>query len=263
MIITQPFRPFRSALNKLHINGNKVSESYYPLLIDTNSIKYTAGARDEIDATNQEKLKPFNFILFHPSRLFIEQKKNYVEMGVWKGNDNLFKGFAIFLKKYNITDACISMPERSHSPDILLAKQIITRLGIENNVVWLKPPSDEGFSRNELVKFYSLSNIVADEFATGWFGSIVVEGLACAKPTFCYVDEDVMKKLYPWHPIISVKEPEAIAEKIAEFYFDQETARAQGEISRKWAVEFHSLERGTNTYINNFQRDLREIFRLD
>jgi glycosyltransferase involved in cell wall biosynthesis len=263
MIITQPFMPFRSALNKLQVNGKRVSKSYYPLLIDTDSIRYTAGARDEIDMVNKEKLKPFNFILFHPSRLFIEKKKNYVEMGVWKGNDNLFQAFAIFLRKYNVTDACIALPERIHSPDISLAKQLISDFGIERNTVWLKPSSEEGFARNELVKFYSLSDIVADEFATGWFGSIVVEGLACGKPTFCYVDDDVMKTLYPWHPIISASEPEAIAERIAEFYFDKQKAKAQGDISRQWAVEFHSLKYGTNIYVNNFRKDLKEVFTLD
>lgn len=182
-------------------------------------------------------------------------------MGVWKGNDNLIKGFSIFLKKYQVTDACISMPDRIHSPDIKIAKNIIEELGIKENIVWLTPPSKEGFPRNELIKYYSLSDLVADEFATGWFGIIVMEGMACNKPSFCYVDETIMKQLYPWHPIISVKEPEAIAEQIARFYFDRKQATEHGEISRKWAVQFHSIDEGSKIYIDNLKKDLAEVFK--
>jgi glycosyltransferase involved in cell wall biosynthesis len=260
MIITQPFYPFKSALDKLKVDPSRISKSYYPILIDTNIFQYVPNAIEEIEEVNRKKLKPFKFVFFHPSRLFITKKKYFEEMGVWKGNDNLFAGFAIFLKKYNIRDACIAMPERVHSPDIDLAKKIISELGIEDNVVWLCPPNNEGFSRNELMKYYSLSNLVGDEFATGWFGSIVVEGMACGKPTFCYVEESVMKQLYPSHPIISAKKPEAIAEQIARFYFDSELCQSHGIESRQWAVKYHSLTEGSKIYINNLKNDLKSVF---
>ncbi len=260
MIITQPFFPFRSALEKLRVDKRRISKSYYPILIDTNIVQFVPQARDKIATVNKNNLAPFKFIFFHPSRLFIEKKKNYENMGVWKGNDNLFKGFAIFLEKYKVTDACIAMPERSHSPDIQLAKKIISGLGIEKNIVWLTPPGPEGFPRSELIKYYSLADVVGDEFATGWFGSIVVEGLACGKPTFCYVDQEVMNELYPWNNIVSTKNPQEIAEQIARFYFDKDLANEYGRESRKWAITFHSNEQGSKTYLNNLKNDLSEIF---
>lgn len=262
-IITQPFYPFRSALEKIRVDNEKISKSYYPVLIDTSSVKFVQNAWEKIDDLNRKTLQAFSFIFFHPSRLFIEKKKGYVEMGVWKGNDNLFKGFAIFLDKYKIEDACIAMPERIHSPDIKLAKQIILDLGIEKNIVWLKPAHEEGFTRSELINYYSLSDLIGDEFGTGWFGAIVLEGMACGKPTFCYVDETVMKQLYPWHPIISVKDPEQIANHIAEFYFDKERRIQQGELSRRWVDQFHSIKNGTQIYIENFKKDLQDIFKLN
>ena len=157
-------------------------------------------------------------------------------------------------------DACIAMPDRTFSPDIGKARQIIKELGIEKNIVWLKPPIEQGFPRKELMNFYSIADIVADEFATGWFGSIVVEGMACSKPTLCYVDEVVMQQLYPWHPIISAKDPDTIAELIAEYYFDEKKRKEQGELSRKWVTEFHSIKKGTSIYLNNFKNDLKDIF---
>jgi len=262
-IITQPFYPFRSALEKIRVDNQKISKSYYPVLIDTDSVKFVPDAWEKIDAVNRKALQPFKFIFLHPSRLFIEKKKYYVEMGVWKGNDNLFKGFAIFLDKYKIDDACIAMPERIHSPDISLAKQIIADLSIEKNIVWLKPSNEEGFTRSELINYYSLCDLVGDEFGTGWFGAIVLEGMACGKPTFCYVDETVMRQLYPWHPIISVKEPEQIAERIAEFYFDKVKKVQHGELSRQWVKQFHSITNGTQIYVENFKKDLQDIFKLN
>lgn len=261
-ILSQPFFPFANALKELGVNNTQVSKCYFPILLDTDVIKCNENAAIEIDAHNRALLASFNFTILHPSRINLDKSKASVDSGQWKGNDNLFKAFAIFINKYNVYDACIAIPERIFSPDIIKAKKIIAELGIEKNIVWLKPPKPQGFPRNELINFYSIADIVADEFATGWFGSIVIEGMACSKPTFCYVDEQVMKQLYPRHPIISSKEPEHLAELIAAFYFDKEKREAHGVLSRKWVNEFHSIKNGTDIYINNFKNDLKDIFKL-
>lgn len=261
-ILTQPFFPFANALQELNVEKERISKCYFPLLMDTNVITANENAINEIDEFNKKLLEPFKFIILHPSRINLDTSRGGVDSGQWKGNDNLLRGLDIFIKKYNVQDICVAMPDRIFSPDIPKAKEIIQELGIQDNIVWLKPPVPAGFSRKELMNFYSLSHLVADEFATGWFGSIVVEGMACKKPAFCYVDEEVMKQLYPWHPIISVKNPEDIAEQIAVFYFDVAKRIAHGEISREWAVKFHSIKQGTEIYINNFKTDLKEIFNL-
>ena len=262
-ILSQPFFPFVNALKELNVDNDKISNCYFPLLMDLDVIKKNENAFEEIDSFNRSLLAPFRFIIFHPSRIILQQNKAFIDSGQWKGNDNLFKGFALFKDRHKVNDACIAMPDRIYSFDIDKARAIIKDLGIEENIAWLKPPTPEGFPRKELMNFYSVSDIVADEFATGWFGSIVIEGMACSKPVFSYVDENVMKQLYPWHPIVSVKEPEAIAEKIAEFYFDRQKIKDVGDISRKWATEFHSVKEGTHIYINNFKKDLKEVFKLN
>lgn len=262
-ILTQPFFPFANALKELNVDKERISKCYFPILMDTNVISAKENAMNEIDSFNRKLLEPFKFIILHPSRINLDNSKAGVDSGQWKGNDNLLKGLAAFIKRYDVVDICIAMPDRIFSPDIPKAKKIIEELGIQKNIVWLKPSAPQGFSRKELMNFYSISHVVADEFATGWFGSIVVEGMACRKPTFCYVDEVVMKQLYPWHPIISVKEPEDIAEQIALFYFDESKRISHGELSREWAVKFHSINQGTEIYINNFRTDLKDIFNLN
>lgn len=261
-ILTQPFFPFVNALKELRIDNSKVSKCYFPILLDTDVFTKNVNAGREIDQYNKALLAPFKFIILHPSRINLDQSKAGLHSGQWKGNDNLFKALAICKKKYRIEDACIAMPDRIFSPDIGKAKKIISDLGIESNIVWLKPPNPQGFPRKQLMNFYSISDIVADEFATGWFGSIVIEGMACSKPTFCYVDEQVMKQLYPWHPVISSKDPEELAELISAFYFDKEKKEEHGALSRKWVTEFHSIKKGSDIYINNFKNDLKDIFNL-
>jgi glycosyltransferase involved in cell wall biosynthesis len=261
-ILTQPFFPFVNALEELKIKPSQVSKCYFPILLDTRIFTRNDHAMRDIDPYNKALLAPFNFIILHPSRINLDQSRGSIDSGQWKGNDNLFKALSICIRKYKIDDLCVAMPERIFSPDIGKAKKIISDLGIESNVVWLRPPNPEGFPRRQLMNFYSISDLVADEFATGWFGSVVVEGMACSKPTFCYVDEKVMNQLYPWHPIVSAKEPEAIAEHIASFYFDREKKEQHGELSRKWVKEFHSLMNGTEIYINNFRNDLKDVFNL-
>jgi len=262
-ILTQPFYPFVNALNKIRINNSQISKCYFPILMDTDVITSNENALEEIDAYNKALLAPFNFIILHPSRINLNQSKANIDSGQWKGNDNLFQALAIFIDKYKVSDVCIAMPDRTVSPDIQKAKIIIKQLAIEKNMVWLRPPTPEGFPRKELMNFYSIADIVADEFATGWFGSIVVEGMACGKPTFCYVDEEVMKQLYPWHPIISAREPEHLADLIAEFYFNKEKRVQHGKLSRQWVEKFHSVKYGTDIYINNFKNDLKDIFKLN
>ncbi len=262
-ILAQPFSPFTNALKELNIDESKISKCYFPILIDTDSFANNANAMDDIDPLNKSLLNPFRFIIFHPSRINLDQSAGSVHSGQWKGNDNLLKGFSIFISKYNVYDACIAMPERIFSPDIPKAKQIITDLNLEKNIVWLQPPSPEGFPRKQLVNFYSAADVVADEFGIGWFGSIVIEGMSCNKPVFCYVDEKVMKQLYPWHPIVSAKEPEQIADLLAEFYFDNNKRIERGMLSRKWVEDFHSFKHGAAIYVNNFKNDLRDIFNFD
>lgn len=262
-ILTQPFFPFANALKQLGVEKERISKCYFPILMDTNVIAASDNAEAEIDPHNRELLKPFKFIILHPSRINLDQSRAGVEAGQWKGNDNLLKGLAIFIEKYNVHDVCVAMPDRIFSPDIPKAKEIIRELGIQKNAVWLKPPKPEGFSRKELMNFYSISHLVADEFATGWFGSIVVEGMACKKPVLCYVDETVMAQLYPWHPIISVKDPQDIAEQIARFYFNEPARQEHGQLSREWVMKFHSIKEGSEIYINNFKTDLKDVFNLN
>lgn len=246
--MTQPFMPFQKALNDLGVPRNKVLDAYFPIIIDLNIFKYNPDFRKNISAENLQKIEKFNFRIFHPSRLMIDRNPALIDAGQWKGNEKILQGLRVFIDKYKVHDACVIVPDRVYSTDKGMFDDEIRRLNLGENVVWVKGKTEEGFNKQEMVALYSASDLVVDEFGVGWFGSIVVEGTACSKPTMCYLDEECMNKMYPWHPIISVNTPEAIAEEIAKLYFDREYARKLGETSRKWAEEFHSQENAGRLY---------------
>lgn len=257
--LSHPFSPNYLALSRLKIPDNKIADLYFPIIINTDIFKYNAEYESKISNENLSKIKKFSFRIFHPSRLMIQQKKAFVEAGQWKGNEMLLKGLRAFIDKYGMNDICIMLPNRVYSVDKDMFDKEIERLKLEENIVWLNGKTNEGFNKEEMVALYSASDLVVDEFGVGWFGSIVVEGTACSKPTMCYIDEIGMKKMYPWHPVISTDTPEGIAEEIAKLYFDKAYTKQKGEESRRWAVEFHSHENAGKIYAEQIQKIVIEI----
>jgi len=246
--LTQPFMPFRYALNKLKVPAQKITNFYFPLIIDLNIFKYNENFRKKISESNYLQIEKFKFKIFHPSRLMITRNEALYNAGQWKGNEMLLKALRVFIDKYNRTDICIILPDRIYSNDQELFKKEAEKLKLQNNIVWVKGATTEGFNKEEMVALYSCSNLVVDEIGVGWFGSVVVEAAACSKPVMCYLDEEVMKQLYPWHPIISANTPETIAEEIAKLYFNEAYSKQKSVDGRRWAEEFHSQENAGRAY---------------
>ncbi len=251
--MTQPFDLYQYALRKLKVPSAKISLNYFPLIFDLDIFKYNPDYYSLISDENRQKIEKFRFKIFHPSRLMIQKNDALVNAGQWKGNETLLKGLRFFIDKYKIEDICIIVPERIYSTDAELFKKEAKDLNLENHVVWIKGQTNEGFNKQEMVALYSCSDLVADEFGVGAFGSIVVEAAACSRPVMCYVKEEIMKQLYPWHPIISVNTPESIADEIANLYFNEEYKKELGERSRKWAEEFHSPENAGRIYADQMK----------
>lgn len=251
-IWTQPFFPFKNALNQLNVKSNKIRDKYFPLIIDHKVFTYDPDSYLSMDDNVRMILDNFKFVVFHPSRLMINPHDELKAAGQWKQNDLLFKSFADLVAKFGAHDAVLVMPDRSVSPDVIRAKEIIKELGIERNVVWIRSGRPDGFTRNELIKFYSIADVVADDFGIGWFGAVVLEGLSVGKPVLCYVDDSVMATLYPWHPLLSSNTREGLFNILATLYQDPMYRKAQGLKGRNWIELFHSKESASRLYVEQF-----------
>ncbi len=254
-IITQPFYPFVNAAKKLKIPAEKFHAAYFPILFNTDMFSYRPDALRRMDEHSRKEIERFRFRIFHPSRIIVDNHPHLVETGQWKQNDLLLKAFALFVKKHNIKDAAIYLIDREYGKnEVERFKEIIKELSIEEFVVWLKPANKSGFTRDELINFYSVCDIITDDYGAGWFGSICIEGFGCSKPVLSYVDEEAMAKIYPWHPFLSSNTAGGNQELIEKIYFNPEFAIQQGKLGRKWAEEFHSFKSIGPIYVREFEK---------
>jgi glycosyltransferase involved in cell wall biosynthesis len=245
-IWSQPFAPFVTALHRLGVPEAKIAPRYFPIMIDTDLFQADPAARASRDPNVRRMVDGHDFVVFHPSRMMVNDGKAYLESGQWKGNDRLFEGFAKFIA--SVPDARPALALIDRRADRAIAQPIIDRLGLADHIVWLKPGKDQGFDRADMLPFYSVSDVVVDEFGVGWFGSIVIEGLSMGKPVLCHLDAPVMATLYPWHPILTPRTPVEIATALARLYRDPGERARLGERGRAWAIEFHSLRHSAPRY---------------
>lgn len=250
-IWTQPFAPFGDALQELGVGREKIVPTAFPLVVDTKQF------RDDPDKDSDrnrvaEFSKHYDFVLFHPSRLTIRSDSISKKTGTWKRNDALLRGFARFLSQNDASNAVLVMPDRHASLDADLARQIIADLGIQDQVLWLTPPRPAGFTRQEMVHLYAASDVVADDFGVGWFGSVVLEALSSSRPVISYVNEDVMQQMYAWHPILNARTEDEIAMQLTHIYLDREYGREMGQQGRKWIEMYHAPESASRLYVERF-----------
>jgi glycosyltransferase involved in cell wall biosynthesis len=261
-IWVQPFAPYVNGLKPLDIEQGRMLPIYFPLIMNIEKFQLDEKASDRDDENIRQIVTNYNFVLFHPSRILIKADPWLKAVGEWKQNELLFHGFAKFLKQSQSEQSVLVMPDSDLSPDIALAKEIIKDLGIEKNVLWIKPPRPSGFTHDELIRFYSIADVVADDFGIGWFGSIALEALSMSRPLISYIDEQVMQCLYPWHPILSAKSPDAIAKHLMDLYTNAEYRRKVGSQGRQWIEEFHSAQNASKIYVKRI-KDLAERLGVD
>lgn len=239
-IWSQPFAPFVTALKTLRVRPDRVATEYFPVVVDTERLSAASTKQAAATSAIQEIRRRFDFVVFHPSRLMMNDAPVLRLTGQWKGNEVLFRGFAEFVRRAKGSRVGLVLIERSVSPDIERAQGMLQNLGVREHVLWLKPPRPFGFTRTELLSFYDAAHVVADDFGIGWFGSVVLEGLALERPVLCYVDETAMCQLYSWHPILSTREPDEIASLLEQLWKDPGRRQELGRRGRRWVEEFHS-----------------------
>lgn len=238
-IWVQRFPPNVSALDRLHVEKDRISPDYFPFPLDT---ELFSPLSPHVSETAEMGLIAAHgdFVIFHPSRLMMVDTFERRESGQWKGNDVLLKGFEKFARSCSSSRPLLVLIDRTESPDMALARRMIDELKIAERVLWLRPPRPDGFTRHELISVYGASDVVVDEFGVGWFGSVALEGLAMAKPVISYVDESMMSEMYPWHPFLSGRTAEDVAEMLTRLAGDPSARQARGTQGRAWMESFHS-----------------------
>ncbi|VAW84000.1 hypothetical protein MNBD_GAMMA18-1517 [hydrothermal vent metagenome] len=249
----QPFKPLKTALADLGIKTYN-REKYFPVILDAPG--KVSGT--ELDDTLSNLRNNWDFLIFNPARMMLDETPDMVATGAWKNNLALLYGFAEFLKTTGATRAAFVFVDKGdghrekHGRERFL--QEADRLGIKDKVISLKPPaSQDVYTRAQLFRLYELSDVVGNDYGVGWFGSIVLEGLSMAKPVISYVEESVMHELYGDHPLISVREPDEIADALTRLYKDPDYRFKVGQKGRAWYKKHHSPQGAKRRYIENLE----------
>lgn len=242
LVVAYPFKPFRDALTHLQIPANQRAQTYLPLAIDIDTFTLKSHEAIHVAPEIKREFDRFNLKLFAPARLMTNDHPAYVSMGQFKQNDLLVRGFASFVKENNAYSAGLFLIDRGLDAayETVKLKELIQHLEITDNVVWLKPKHGNSFDRYDLIDMYSMSDVVADDFGVGWFGSVTLEGLSCSKPVMCFVEESTMNSLYPWHPLVSVNNVADIKSFLEKIQSDRSFAKELGREGRAWIEQFHS-----------------------
>lgn len=226
-------------LERLGMSGKG---AYLPFPMDT----------DKYDRKGSEDLRKSilsghsaNLIFFHPSRH--EWHDNNTTNN--KGNDKVLRAFASFLKASEDKAVLLLVAK---GRDLEKSRKLIASLDIDRNIVWLEP-----VPKAELIKYYSASDIVLDQFNLGNFGQIFLEAMACATPTFAYLKGYGSE--YPeLPPAVNVFTEGDIAGKLVELSNDKDGRQAIGRRSREWVKKYHGWQPACDKYIGLYEAFMKE-----
>ena len=184
---------------------------------------------EELSASLRARLDS-NFIVFHPSRQHWEKQRH----PDWeKGNDIFFRGFAAFVKKVN-PKAGVVLVEWGKS--VVQSKRLIEELGIDNRVIWIQPQPNR-----RMVRYILATDLVADQFHLGAFGSTMPKALACGRPAMLYLNSDIHRWCFDkLPPVINAKSKQEVFEGLKKAYADKDWVSKRVKEGKSWYRRYHS-----------------------
>ncbi len=195
---------------------------FFPYLIDFD--KYCP------DVVNKEYGSKNQTLFFMFSNLDWGVIDNAPRRSSTKGNDRFIRAFARYVKEHS--DAYLMILDRG--PDRELAKQLVSQLAISSFVSFLPE-----MRKDELVKHFRMSDVIADQFDVGALGVGALEAMACAKPVMIYLKSHCVAECYPeFPPILNARTEDEIYEQIklaSNRAHREEIARK----ARKWILKYH------------------------
>jgi glycosyltransferase involved in cell wall biosynthesis len=247
-VINSRSSPYVESLKRMKISSPNDQYSI-PLAIDHEIFKKNIKPSEILQKYD---LDTDAFLVFLPSRIMIKNSKLHQATGQWKASDTAIRGFYKFLMDLPEEERIktfLMIPDRTLSDDLELAKKLISELKINQNVLFLKGRNESGLSRSEMIPIYSQSSVVLDDFGAGWYGSVVVEALACECPVITFLTPYKLSS-FLWHPFLIAKSENEIASQLHILHNDSELKNNIGQKSREWSKIYHATESVFKSYNN-------------
>lgn len=214
--------------------------SFIPHPVNEEHLAMDENARD-LRLSLREDLES-DFIIFHPSR----QHWDSLRHPDWeKGNDIFIEGFAQFVKEVNPAASAIFI---EWGGKVQESKDLLDRLGIAERVMWLPP-----MPNRQMIRYIHATDVLADQFYLGSFGSTTPKALACGKPVLLKLDEDVHRWCFDeMPPVINVSRPDQVNDGLKAIYLDSAKADMLAESGRSWYEKYHSNKIIVNKLISTY-----------
>ncbi|MBT4865559.1 MAG: glycosyltransferase [Planctomycetaceae bacterium] len=172
-----------------------------------------------------------DFVVFHPSRQHWEPDVRHPD---WeKGNDIFFRGLARFITETNSRAMCVCV---AWGNSLEQSKQLLTDLGIADRVKWIKPQSSR-----QMVSYIQASDVTADQFYLGAFGSTLPKAMLHGCPGMLYIDAELHDWAFPEiPPVLNTRTSEDVFSSLERLYLSVEERERLARLGREWYLKYHS-----------------------
>ena len=170
-----------------------------------------------------------DFLIFHPARQHWEPQRH----PSWeKGNDIFLKGFARFVKTARPRAAAILV---DWGRTVAQSRALIDELGITDRVAWISPRNAAG-----MAAYIRASDVLADQFFLGAWGSTMPRALFLGTPAMIYVNESIHRWCFSeMPPVVNTPSSEAIHAGLCRL-LDEKYRREISAAGRLWYDKYHS-----------------------
>jgi len=137
------------------------------------------------------------------------------------------------------------------SDDREKTRHLITKLGLENHVIYLGL-----MSKPRLIRWYNQATVVADQFLLKGMGTTVSEAMACGKPVIISTSKTMALEAYgDVPPILHADSSERIFNQLMKCT-DKGFRKKVGAESREWVLKHHSPEVVAKRHLELYEKAL-------
>jgi glycosyltransferase involved in cell wall biosynthesis len=234
-IWASPFHVLANSLEK--IRKDVVLNKFVPF-----PINYQSHDSGNTDVSSLELLGIFEtkFLVFFPGRLMTTKSETDLLTGQTKGAEEALRGFLHF-QKTCCHDSLLIFVDNSFSPDKEKIVRVISDLGAEHLVVWLKgSASGNRLTSDEMASIYKRCDVILGDFGSGWFGQTALEAAAHGKPFISHMDPEFMFEQFSFNPFVLARTPDEISRRLIELYQSNMGRELSGMQMKKWYENFLS-----------------------
>lgn len=235
--------PFLRAIAELGLEARHL-DSHLRLVIDLDVFR-PVSASDRADVYRTFGFRSSDFIVLMPSRVNMRRSKAAVSTGGYKGCEIILDGFEQFVESIDTggiktREPFLVVPDRSLSDELEDFKGLVRARGLEARVRFVSGLAEDGLTRHELVKLWSIAAVTVDDVGSPWFGSAALEALALNNPVITKVDEGFMSSHYGENPFLHANSAEEVCSHLQRLYHNEAAASRLGFIGRSWVERFHA-----------------------